>query len=103
MKEIVYCVLFVLVFILIIIEILRYCKYKTQEIKQKEENVKELIERCASCKNCKMLYEDGSVVCEKLNYKTPYEIPDRCYKSEMKGLPPVPFDELDEIEVDEEN
>lgn len=65
------------------------------------EDLKEKLARCASCKHCKMTYDDGYVVCDEMEADKPTLIPCKCYRSDYKGIPPIPFDELDEIDVDD--
>ena len=66
------------------------------EIKKSTRNagtsMKEKKWRCRSCKNCKMLFEDGKVVCDKMDFKTPQDIPDICKKIEIENV----FDEFED-------
>lgn len=75
-----------------------YIAMKIEQHKAEEKGLREKIARCECCKHCKMLYNDGYVVCERLDYKQPLAIPELCYKVDMKGIPNIPFDELNEIE-----
>lgn len=61
--------------------------------KNKEEAEYKTI-KCKDCKNCKMLYRNGLVVCDKLDFKTPTNIPDICNKREE--LTGTIFDEFDD-------
>lgn len=65
------------------------------------EDLKEKLARCASCKHCKMTYDDGYVVCDEMQADKPTLMPCNCYRCDYKGIPPIPFDELDEIGVDD--
>lgn len=65
------------------------------------EDLKEKLARCASCKHCKMTYDDGYVVCDEMEADKPTLMPCNCYRCDYKGIPPIPFDELDEIGVDD--
>ena len=66
------------------------------EIKRSTRNagtsMKEKKWRCRSCKNCKMLFDDGKVVCDKMDFKTPQDIPDICKKIELENV----FDEFED-------
>lgn len=77
-----------------------YIAMKIEQHKAEDKDLNEKVARCACCKNCKMLYDDGYVVCDKMDFKQPQPVPERCYKKEMKGIPDIPFDEIDEIETD---
>lgn len=65
------------------------------------EDLKEKLARCASCKHCKMTYDDGYVVCDEMEADKPTLMPCNCYRCDYKGIPPIPFDELDEIDIDD--
>lgn len=82
-----------------ILLIVAYCKaihdLKSFE-KEEEMRTNEKLLRCQGCKNCKQLYQDGYVVCEKMDFKTPLEIPDVCNKVDLKSRPMTVFDEFDD-------
>ncbi len=65
------------------------------------EDLEEKLARCASCKHCKMTYDDGYVVCDEMEADKPTLMPCNCYRCDYKGIPPIPFDELDEIDIDD--
>lgn len=75
----------------------------TKEVQRhaEAEDLKEKLARCASCKHCKMTYDDGYVVCDEMEADKPTLMPCNCYRCDYKGIPPIPFDELDEIDVDD--
>lgn len=66
------------------------------EIKKGERQtgklLKEKIWRCKSCKNCKMLFDNGKVVCDKMDFKTPQDVPDECKRVEIESV----FDEFED-------
>lgn len=72
-----------------------YIEARAKAKKEEEKAFLIKMTRCKNCKNCKMLYDIGYVVCDKMDFKTPMQIPDDCHKSELEGLPDIPFEELE--------
>lgn len=90
----------ILIIILFFKVILPYIESKQAQRHAEAEELKEKLARCASCRHCKMTYDDGYIVCDEMEADKPTFIPCKCYRCDYKGIPPIPFDELDEIDVD---
>lgn len=100
--EFVFVGLSLVLLVIIFFTVIRPYLYTKEAQRHAEaEDMKEKLARCASCKHCKMTYDDGYVVCDEMEADKPTLMPCNCYRCDHKGIPPIPFDELDEIDVDD--